>query len=130
VKALRRLAVLSAPPSVQKVEVPAEYKKVKVRKLVAPAQEKRIAVPEEKQTVSKRVKLSDEKLEWRQVLCETNMSRDLITRVQRSGNSAGCREVSNRQRFASRWFDNGNAEVTGRLDLKSETLSVECRARL
>ncbi len=81
--------VIKSPPSVQKVEVPAEYKKVKVRKLVAPAQEKRIAVPEEKQTVSKRVKLSDEKLEWRQVLCETNMSRDLITRIQRALLQAG-----------------------------------------
>lgn len=81
--------VIKSPPSVQKVEVPAEYKKVKVRKLVSPAQEKRIAVPEEKQKVSKRVKLSDDKLEWRQVLCETNMSRDLITRIQRALLQAG-----------------------------------------
>jgi len=81
--------VIKTPPSVKKVEIPAEYKTVKVRKLVTPPQEKRIAVPETKQTVTKRLKTSEERLEWRAVLCETNMTPGLITKIQRALQGAG-----------------------------------------
>ncbi len=81
--------VVATPVTTKVVEIPAEYKDVKVRKLVTPAQEKRIAIPEQKQTVTKTVKVSDERLEWRQVLCETNMSVDVVKSIQSALNKAG-----------------------------------------
>ena len=74
--------VMKTPPTTTKVEIPAEYKTVKVKKQVAPAQEKRIAIPEEKQIVKKTKKISDGKLEWKPILCETNMTTQVIKEIQ------------------------------------------------
>jgi len=60
-----------------------------VRKLVSNASEKRSAIPAEYKTVSKRSKVSGESLEWRQVLCETNMTKDVAMRVQQALKDAG-----------------------------------------
>ncbi len=74
--------VMKTPPTTSKVEIPAEYKTVEVKKQVAPAQEKRIAIPEEKQIVKKTKKISDGKLEWKPILCETNMTSSVIKEIQ------------------------------------------------
>lgn len=76
--------VVKSPARTKRVEIPAQYKTVKKRKLIAPASQKRIPVPAVKQTVTKRQKIADEKLEWKPVLCETNMSKGLITEIQRA----------------------------------------------
>lgn len=76
--------VVKTPASTKRVEIPAQYKTVKKRKLVAPASQKRIPIPAVKQTVTKRQKVSDERMEWKSVLCETNMSKGLITDIQRA----------------------------------------------
>ena len=81
--------VVKTPATFTKVEVPAKYTTKKVRKLVSAATEKRISIPEETNTVSQRVKVSDARLEWKSVLCETNMSPGVITSVQRALKSAG-----------------------------------------
>lgn len=81
--------VLRTPASTQRVEIPAEYKTVSVRKLVEPASHREIEIPAQLSTVSKRVKLQDETLEWRQVLCETNMTRDIVVKVQTALRDAG-----------------------------------------
>ncbi len=81
--------VLKAPATTKKVEIPARYKTVRVRKLVAPASEKRIAVPGETRTITKRVKVEDERLAWRPILCQTNMTPDVVRRIQRALKAAG-----------------------------------------
>ena len=81
--------VVKTPASVRQEEVPAKYKVVKVRKLMSAAQEKRTEIPAEYKSVTKRQKVGDERLEWRQVLCETNMTKDIVTRVQQSLKDAG-----------------------------------------
>ncbi len=81
--------LVKVPASSRKVEIPAEYQVVKKRKLVAPAKELRIPVPAQKKTIHKQVKVADERLEWRQVLCETNMSEAIISQLQRSLKSQG-----------------------------------------
>lgn len=81
--------VVKTPATTKVVEIPAEYKTIKVRKLVAPAQEKRIVIPAKKQMVTKRIKVADEKMEWRQVLCETNMTKEIMTEIQRALKKAG-----------------------------------------
>ena len=81
--------VMKAPPTTKKVEIPAEYKTVKVKKQVTPAQEKRIPIPEERQTVTKTKKVSEGKLEWRPILCETNMTKDVVKSIQTALQDAG-----------------------------------------
>lgn len=81
--------VVKTPAYFKKEEVPAVVETVKVRKLVAKAAEKRTPIPAEYNTVTKRLKVADERLEWRQVLCETNMTKDIVTRVQQALKSAG-----------------------------------------
>lgn len=69
---------------VRKTKVPAEYKAVKVRKLVKPAEERRIAIPAEYQEVPRQVLVSEGRMEWRQVLCETNASPETVRDLQRA----------------------------------------------
>lgn len=81
--------VLKSAATSKKVEVPAEYKTVKVRKLIEAASHREIEIPAKMDSVSTRVKLSDERLEWRQVLCETNMTTDIVRKVQTALKEAG-----------------------------------------
>ena len=76
--------VIDKPAEVKKIPVPAEFKTVKVKKLVTPTQEDRVKIPEERQVITKLVKESDEKMSWRPVLCETNMTKDVIRQIQKA----------------------------------------------
>ncbi len=81
--------VMKTPPTTKKVEIPAEYTTVKVKKMVTPAREKRNTVPQQTQTITKIRKVSEGKLEWKQVLCETNMTEEVVKQIQRSLKDAG-----------------------------------------
>jgi len=74
--------ILETPASTREVIVPAEYKTVKVQKMIEPARERKIEVPAEYETVTRRAKLADEQLVWREVLCEVNMTGDVIQAMQ------------------------------------------------
>ena len=80
---------VKTPAGIEEVEIPAEYEVVKVRKLVKPATEQRIEIPAVVETVPKKVKVSDERLEWRSVLCETNMTPRIMTDLQNALKAAG-----------------------------------------
>jgi len=81
--------IMVKPPTTRKIEIPADYKIVKVNKMVSPPQERRIPISAEYQTVTRTEQVSEGRLEWRRVLCETNVSRDIIARVQTALRSAG-----------------------------------------
>ncbi len=81
--------VVKTPASTRKVEIPAKYETVKVRKLVADAQEKRIKIPAEYKTVSTRELASEGHMEWRSILCDTNMTSARITQIQQALRTAG-----------------------------------------
>ncbi len=74
--------VIDKPAEVKKYVVPAKYITIKVKKLVSPAKTQIVKIPEERQTISKYVKETDEKMSWRPVLCQTNMTKDVIVKVQ------------------------------------------------
>ena len=80
---------VKTPAGIKEVEIPAEYTTVKVRKLIKPADRKRIEIPAVVEKVSKQVKVSDERLEWRSVLCETNMTPRILTDLQNALKAAG-----------------------------------------
>lgn len=76
--------VVKQPASTREVTIPAQYDTVTVTKLVAPAKENRIAVPAAYETVTRNDKVSDERMEWRQVMCEVNMTQSNVMALQRA----------------------------------------------
>ena len=81
--------VIASPATTKKIVIPAENKLVKVRKLVTPAQEKKTEIPAVFSEVSKRKKVVNEKLAWRPILCETNTSPGLVTKLQQALKNTG-----------------------------------------
>lgn len=84
-----KLSKMTAAARTQEVDVPAEYVAVKRLKVVKAAMEKRIEVPAKVEKIVRRVKVSDSRLDWKPVLCETNTNPDLIRRLQMALNGAG-----------------------------------------
>ncbi|HPG25441.1 MAG TPA: peptidoglycan-binding domain-containing protein [Myxococcota bacterium] len=84
-----RKQVVTKPASTRTVEVPAKYNTVKVRRLVEPARERRIPIEAEYQTVSKRVQVTEGEMAWREILCKTNTTPDVVRRLQTALRSAG-----------------------------------------
>ena len=76
--------VVATPASTRTVNVPAEYKTMKVKKIVQPAQKKLTTIPAKYQSVQKHVVKNKAQIGWRRVLCETNLSNDIVKRVQES----------------------------------------------
>lgn len=81
--------VMVTPPSTKVVQIPEEYRTVKVTKLVTPAREVRTPIAEEYQTVTKQEQVTDGKMEWREILCDTNMTNTKVSQVQRALQQAG-----------------------------------------
>jgi hypothetical protein len=81
--------VVKTPATVRKIVIPAEYDTISVTKMVAEPQVKHISIPAEYQTVSRKVKVTEGRMEWRTVLCETNVSRGIIRRIQSALSAAG-----------------------------------------
>ncbi len=78
--ASKKVVVEKAKTVVQ--EIPAVYKTVKVKTVNTDADVRKITIPAEYQTVSKQAKASEGVLEWRQVLCETNTTPGVISKLQ------------------------------------------------
>ncbi len=81
--------IVKTPASVQKQIIPAEYETISVQKLVQDAQEVKTVIPASYKSVSIREIDTEGKMEWRSILCETNMTRSRITDLQRALKSEG-----------------------------------------
>lgn len=81
--------VIDRPASTRVEVIPAEYQTVKVNNLVSPAKENRIPIAAEYRDMTKRVMTEASYLEWRQVLCETNMDQTTILDVQKALKAKG-----------------------------------------
>ena len=76
--------VLASPASTRVVAEPAEHRTLKVQQLVEDATVKRTPIPQRIETVTRQVEIEPSRLEWRPVLCETNMTRDIVADLQRA----------------------------------------------
>jgi hypothetical protein len=83
--------IVVEPARTVEVKVPAEYRTVEVQQQVTPAREVRTEVPAQYDRVARTVKVSDGRLEWRTILCETNTTPDVIRRLQTALRDAGYR---------------------------------------
>jgi len=84
-----RKQVVDKPAEVKKSTQPATFNTIRVRKMVEPAREQRVNVPAEFQTVTKRVKVGSERLSWQPILCETNVTQDIIANLQQALKAKG-----------------------------------------
>ncbi|NND90840.1 MAG: peptidoglycan-binding protein [Granulosicoccus sp.] len=76
--------VVSEPASTKNSVIPARYQTITVQRLVSPASERRITIPARTKTVTSQIELSPAQAEWKQVLCEANMTRQIVTSLQRA----------------------------------------------
>lgn len=81
--------VVVEPARVVERVIPAEYDTVRVRRVVEPAREERVAHPAVFRDVERTEVVAGEKLEWHEVLCDTNANRAVIADVQRALAAAG-----------------------------------------
>ncbi|MBT8115547.1 MAG: peptidoglycan-binding protein [Arenicella sp.] len=81
--------VIDRPASSRVVEIPAEYAEVTVTKQVSEAQTVRTPIAAVYDTVPTRTKVADEQLVWREVLCDVNITRDVVVQLQTKLKEAG-----------------------------------------
>jgi hypothetical protein len=81
--------VMVQPQTTRAVDIPAEYQTVKVRKLVSPAREEVVKVPAKYETIKRTEQISEGMMEWRKVLCETNMTKENAMKIQTALKDAG-----------------------------------------
>jgi hypothetical protein len=98
--------VVKTPATTKVIEIPAEYTVYNVQKLVTPATTREIPIVAEYEKVTKTHIVTPSKMEWRQVLCDINLTVDRISRLQEALAKAG--------------YDPG----TSRGKLNTETLDV------
>ena len=82
-------SVVDTPEATREVAIAAKYETVKVRKVVSKADTKTIAIPAKYETVVTRKQVADSKLQWREILCDTNTTSGLVSRLQKALNGAG-----------------------------------------
>jgi murein L,D-transpeptidase YcbB/YkuD len=81
--------VVRTPATVQEIKVPAEFTTVKVRKMIAEPREVRAKIPAEYSSVERQELVAPGQMEWRSILCETNMTHTRISEIQSALQSAG-----------------------------------------
>ncbi len=117
-------AVLATPATVTQTEIPARFQSKKVRQLATKATEKRTVIPAVTRDITTRVKITDSKMEWRPVMCETNTTSTTVRRVQEALNKAGYDagevngEVSSQTMSAVRRFQSAHSMATGGLTIE------------
>ncbi len=65
-------------------EVPAITETIAVQRLTTPAAERRITMPAQTKAVSRQVQVAPAQVEWKQVLCKVNMTREIISSMQKA----------------------------------------------
>jgi len=76
--------VVDTAASSHRVEIPAVYKTVEVSKLASQAQEVREEIPAEYNTVVSQELEAEGFMEWRSILCKTNMTASTVADIQRA----------------------------------------------
>ena len=81
--------VVATPASTRTVSIPAKYKNIQVTEVASPASQRTIEIPARYKTVSRQELVSQSKVEWREILCDTNMTSGKITQIQRALKAKG-----------------------------------------
>lgn len=76
--------VVKTPAQTRSIEIPAQYDTVQVTKLVSEAKQDVTVIPAQYKTITRRELVKDGYMDWRSILCETNMTRGRIADIQRA----------------------------------------------
>ena len=79
-----RRRVLDQPGQVRRVTIPAQSQAMRVERLTSPSQVERVRVPARYETVAVQELAAGAQMEWRPVLCETNLNVTTIRSIQRA----------------------------------------------
>ena len=79
-----KVRVVAEPATTKSIEIPAVYKTIKVRELLTPASEQKIVIPATYKTVTETIKTDDAVLQWRPIVCQTNINSELIYDIQKA----------------------------------------------
>ena len=74
--------VIDQPAASRAVEVPAEYRDIRVVRQTSKPNEVRTTIPARYESVTKRTKVTGEKLVWSEVLCDVNITASVISQLQ------------------------------------------------
>lgn len=81
--------VVETPETTRRVAVAAEYGTIRRSVLVKPATTRRIPTEAKYDTVTKQVRVSGGTQDWRQILCETNVTPEVVANIQKALQAAG-----------------------------------------
>jgi len=81
--------VVATDATTRTVEIPAKYSNVTVTEEVRPMQEKRIPIAAKYTKVTRRELVRDGRMDWREILCETNTTPDRVMKIQKALKAAG-----------------------------------------
>jgi virulence-associated protein VagC len=76
------IEILETNASVKEVVIAPSYKTIKVKQLVEEAKEIKTPIQALYKTVAKREKISDAYQSWERILCQTNMNKEVIMKIQ------------------------------------------------
>ena len=79
--------VLDTPVSTKEIEIAARFQTMKVKKLVEEAQEIKTPIEAVYKVVAKKEKVSDAHQSWERILCQTNMNKNVILKIQEALNA-------------------------------------------
>jgi hypothetical protein len=82
-------SVMVTPPSIKEEKEPAVNEVVTTQKLIAEAKTVKTPIEAEYKVMKKRKKLSDTHMEWQRILCQTNMTEEIIAKLQSALNEKG-----------------------------------------
>lgn len=74
--------VVATPASTRTVKIPATYKTINVTEVATPASQRSVEIPASYKNVSRQELVSEARVEWREILCETNMTSSKISQIQ------------------------------------------------
>ena len=81
--------VVDTPASTKTIEIPAKYATVTVTEEVQPSSTRAIPIPAKYTTVTRQELKTEGRMDWREILCETNTTRTRISEIQRALQKAG-----------------------------------------
>ncbi|GAB5558777.1 MAG: hypothetical protein SynsKO_04240 [Synoicihabitans sp.] len=81
--------VIDEPARIETIVVPAEYETRMVRKVTQPARTERRLIPAQYATVERMEAVGESRIEWQQVLCETNATPELVASIETQLNVHG-----------------------------------------
>lgn len=81
--------LVKTPGRFETEELAAVYEDVAIKQLVSNAVVNKTPIPAKNESFTKTTKISDARLEWRPVMCETNLNADIISSIQKALDEKG-----------------------------------------